>query len=157
VSKTPTPAEEIATSCLAGRIRVISRVITSIYDHELRSVRLRTSQLNVLGMVAAIGPCSPAAIGKALFLERSTVSRNLRPLLTRRLLTAERGADNRFRSVKVTALGEQLLRRILPGWRRAQKAAAAALGTDGTAAILHLAEAGPPPKPTRASRIEARR
>jgi len=53
-------------------------------------------------------------------MDRTTLTRNLGPLL-RRGLVAESGAkDQRVRSYALTARGQQVLARALPEWKAAQ-------------------------------------
>ena len=53
-------------------------------------------------------------------MDRTTLTRNLAPLV-RRGLVAESGAeDKRVRSYALTARGKQLLARALPDWKVAQ-------------------------------------
>ena len=60
-----------------------------------------------------------------LGLERTTLSRNLRPLLARGWLSVEEDEDRRVRIVKITAVGRAAARAALPHWRKAQALAAA--------------------------------
>ena len=54
-------------------------------------------------------------------MDRTTLTRNLTPLV-RRGLVAESGAeDKRVRSYALTARGRQLLTRALPDWKAAQE------------------------------------
>ena len=69
--------DEIAGNCLAVRVRLLGRAVTSLYDHALEEHGVSIAQINLLAALGKIGPCSPARIGEVLQLERSTVSRNL--------------------------------------------------------------------------------
>ena len=45
---TKTPADIIFEQCLAGRLRILNRVVTNMYDEALRPLGVKTSQLNIL-------------------------------------------------------------------------------------------------------------
>src|SRR5580692_3801872 len=71
-------ASRIARECTCMRVRQASRVLTKIYDTELRSTGLQESQLSVLVAIAHFGE-SGATIGnlaQALRMDRTTVTRN---------------------------------------------------------------------------------
>jgi DNA-binding MarR family transcriptional regulator len=59
-------------------------------------------------------------LAKAVVMDRTTLTRNLAPLV-RRGLVAESGAkDKRVRSYALTARGKELVARALPDWKGAQ-------------------------------------
>lgn len=132
---------EISSGCLAVRARIVARWISALYDHLLEGQGLSVAQLNVLGAVGALGSATPSRIGAVLSMERSTVSRNLVPLLEAGWLAAESTEAGRIRSVELTAAGLKAIERILPAWRKAQAQAEQALGEPGVAALHKLGAA----------------
>ena len=60
-------------------------------------------------------------------LERTTLTRNLRPLEKRGLIRSESEDDGRVRRIGVTPDGERLAVELLPAWQRAQASVAAVL------------------------------
>ena len=61
-------------------------------------------------------------------MDRTTLTRNLKPLLEKGLLESIPGADRRRRSVAITAQGQVALTEALPYWREAQARIASSLG-----------------------------
>src|SRR5947199_10834639 len=115
-----TPPEcRIAGECLAGRVRVLNRVVTGIYDAALRPHNVRVSQMNVLVAVAAMSPVRAADVCRGLRLDKSTLSRDLDRLLARGWVRAT-PADGRARHLEVTPAGRALIRTVTPAWERAQ-------------------------------------
>src|SRR4051812_22520018 len=55
MTKPTTGIERIATSCIAGRLRLLNRVVTNIYDDALRPLDLKVSQMNILVAAAKLG------------------------------------------------------------------------------------------------------
>src|SRR6266511_3526915 len=47
--------DKIAEECIAVRLRMLNRVITNIYDHALRPLDLKVSQMNILVAAASMG------------------------------------------------------------------------------------------------------
>lgn len=132
-------AEEMARSCLMMRSRLVSRVITGIYDEELRLFGIKASQLNLLVAVAQGGPIRRSDLGKLLRLDSSTLTRNLRVMETNGWIEeVSLGADGRGLPVCITAQGEALVMKAAPAWRSAQRRASHLLGGDGKATLMNL-------------------
>ena len=67
----------IGPACIAYRARLLSRVISAIYDEALAPLGLKGSQLNVLSALARRGPCAQTELCSLLEMEKSTLSRNI--------------------------------------------------------------------------------
>jgi DNA-binding MarR family transcriptional regulator len=131
--------DEIASDCLAVRVRLIGRAVTSLYDGALAGHGLTIAQVNLLAALGKAGPCRPSRLGEVLQLERSTVSRNLGLLLNQGWIEATSSDAKGVREVALTQAGEDKLESLMPEWREAQRQAAQLLGTTGVTAIHHTA------------------
>src|SRR5437773_9261264 len=69
--------DKIAEECIAVRLRTLNRVITNIYDHALRPLDLKVSQMNILVAAASMGTARPLEVCEYLQLDVSTLSRNV--------------------------------------------------------------------------------
>jgi len=133
--------EEISSGCLLGHWRKVNRVLTSIYEAEMRDWDLKPSQLNLLVAIAKAGLVRRIDLGKRLHLDPSTLTRNLRVILKQGWIEERPDeADQRSSLVKVTPKGRKLLDSIAPAWRRAQARARQMLGSQGAALVLGLKE-----------------
>jgi DNA-binding MarR family transcriptional regulator len=121
-------------ACLCFAVRRAARAVTQHYERHLRPTGLRATQFSVLVRLAQTGPMPINRLASQMGLERTTLSRNLRPLLTKRWVTVSEEADRRVHSVEITAKGRAIARDALPAWRKAQAAAKKKLGP------LHLEE-----------------
>jgi DNA-binding MarR family transcriptional regulator len=112
-------------------VRQASRRVSRLYDEALRPLGLQVSQLTVLVATAMAGEAG-AKIGvmaDVLGLERSTLTRNLRPLEKDGLLRVARDpADARARVVLLTRAGERMIEKALPLWEQSQKQLRGLLG-----------------------------
>ena len=77
MTKPATTVETIATSCIAGRLRLLNRVVTNLYDDALRPFGMKLSQGNVLAVTAKLGVARPAQVCDILELDTSTLSRTV--------------------------------------------------------------------------------
>ena len=123
--------DTIAETCIAVRLRLLNRVVTTIYDDALRPVGLRVSQLNILIVTAKLGLARPAQVCEILQLEASTLSRNVRPLQAQGWLEVVPDADARAQPFRLTLRGERLIGKAVPAWEQAQCQAAELLGEKG--------------------------
>lgn len=132
---------EITRNCLLTRTRQISRVLTAIYDQELRPFGINAPQFTLLVLVMELGPISRADLGRRNHHERSTLTRNLQPLIAQGWLAEESPAeDGRIRPLSVTTEGKALLRSAASAWSAAQAKARKVLGEDGASAIMGIAK-----------------
>lgn len=124
-------AREYTTDCACFKVRHLARLITKAYDEALRPAGLRTTQLAVLSAVAlANGMLMLTELARALGMDRTTLSRNLRPLERRGLVALSGEGYRRARTVELTDTGEQVLAEALPLWRNAQERFRNAIGPD---------------------------
>jgi DNA-binding MarR family transcriptional regulator len=69
-------------------------------------------------------------LARWLVMDRTTLSRNLRPLAARGYLAIAPGADRRNQEIRVTPLGEKALVNAYPYWEKAQANISNGLGPD---------------------------
>jgi DNA-binding MarR family transcriptional regulator len=118
----PAPAETalIAETCACFNLRKAARAVTQAYDDAIAPSGLKITQLSVL---VALSLAAGAPLGKLaghLGMDRTTLTRNLRPLERRRLIRSERGPDQRERRFQLTDAGQAMLERAMPLWQAAQ-------------------------------------
>lgn len=123
-------------SCTCFNLRKAARAVTQIYDAALKPIGLRATQFSLLAVVASIGAVDMTALAKAMVMDRTTLTRNLRPLLDRGLLEIAEGTDRRRRPVVLTTAGRDAFDRALPLWRDIQARMTADMGQESWAGLL---------------------
>jgi DNA-binding MarR family transcriptional regulator len=114
-----------------------SRVITRHYDHALAPAGLTTSAYAVLARASGEGPLPLGALAARLAMDRTTLSRELTPLLDAGLLSAATDpGDRRRRVVAVTRKGAALVERARPLWAQAQKEVTGEFGVARTKELI---------------------
>jgi DNA-binding MarR family transcriptional regulator len=132
-----TVADQIADQCVMTRWRMTSRVLTAVYDEELRPFGLKSSQLGLLVAVTKAGPVRRIDLGKYLSLDPSTLTRNLQVMLKHGWIEeAPDDIDQRGAPLQATTKGRKLLEKVAPAWQRAQAQAKKMLGSDGVNLIF---------------------
>ena len=119
--RTPTTAElKDFQDCLCLSLRRTTRIVTQRYDAALRPFGLRATQLPILTAAATGDGVRLALLAESLGMDRTTLLRNVRPLVRRRLLDVRRAAGHRHDELRATAEGRALLARVYPAWRGVQ-------------------------------------
>jgi len=112
----------------------------AIYDRELAPTGLRLTQYSLLATLRKEGNDGGVAVSDlaaAMDMDRTTLTRNLRPLLHQGLL--ELGADPldaRVRRALITTKGQAAFVDAMPYWRTAQDIVNRTLG-EGNVGALH--------------------
>ena len=119
--------------CTCFRVRGAARRVTQIYGRHLAPSGLKISQFSLLGFVTAEGPVSIGRLSDLLTTDRTTLTRNLRPLLAAGLIERATSGDKRRHELVATAAGRALLKRALPLWAAAEHEVRAAMGAKLTA------------------------
>ena len=105
---------EILEDCLAGRTRLLNRVVTSAYDEELRACGVTSNQLTILAIVAFREQVTPVRLQEYLRMDQSTVSRNLNRMMRNGWLARLPGETKRSFCIVLAPKGHRLLEKALP-------------------------------------------
>lgn len=120
--------------CTCFRLRKLTRAMSRLYDHHLTEAGLKTTQYSVL--VNAVRAALPVAeMADRLGMERTTLTRNLKPLIEAGWITLEQGADTRQRIVTITVTGRAKVDQAYVAWRRAQLEFEKLMGREAVVAL----------------------
>lgn len=110
--------------------------MTQHYEASFRGTGLRATQFTLLAMLSQTGPLPLTELAAKVGLERTSLTRNLRPLERKGLVRDEPGEDQRVRRVAVTKKGEAAALAALDAWKEAQATAGDVLRRIGIAEVL---------------------
>ena len=130
-------AQTVLDTCLCHRTRMAARAITRVYDDALRLTGLRATQVAVLAAVAAEGALSIKALADSLGMDRTTLTRNLRPLEERGYVLLAPEARHRSRMLTLTTTGRAALLDAQPRWEEAQRTVKRRLGSQRWPVVEH--------------------
>jgi DNA-binding MarR family transcriptional regulator len=128
------------SACTDTRLHQLARLVRRHYDAELGKVHLRTTQYGLLTEIAAHGPVRPGDLADTMSLSPSTLTRNLRPLISNGWLELGPGTDGRTRSVHITPAGRTKCAEGLPYWSMAQARVHQLIGRRKASALHELVE-----------------
>lgn len=129
----PLPMPEGGCTCF--QVRRAARKMTAIYDRHLANVGLTVTQWGLLGNLTGRPPMPIGAFAEIMAMDRTTLTRNIKPLIASGLMTLSPGPDRRTRALALTAEGKAMVRRAYPSWRAAEMEVRDALGTKATSAL----------------------
>ena len=127
----PIPVDErsiIFLPCACANLRRASRIVSQLYDRELRQAGLRSSQFTLLQALVRARDISQGRLGEVLGLDSTTLTRTLALLRRKRWIQAKPGKDRRQIRLALTAEGTRAFQRAKPYWLRAQRRLRKALG-----------------------------
>jgi DNA-binding MarR family transcriptional regulator len=126
--------------CTNFRLRHLARQVSRHYDAEVAHSGLKTSQYSLLSHVLHLGPLGPGVLAKAMGVDASTLTRNLKPMVAAGWLTQGEGSDARSRLVEITEDGRRKRAEAQRHWRTAQEKLNALLGIDRVLALHALVD-----------------
>lgn len=118
-------------TCTCFRLRRAARQVSQVYDRELAAVDLSLNEYSILRQ-AEPQPHTLGELAATAGMDRSTLTRNLKPLLDAGWLKETRGEDARHRVIAITASGSKRIAKALPHWQCAQQRLQALYGGQAT-------------------------
>ena len=134
---TPGPTTE-PRGCSNAKLRQLTRSVSQHYDHEMGKIGLKATQYYLLSKVLQRGPIRPGELAKAMALDASTLTRNLKALVAAGWLTVGAGTDDRSHLVAITSAGRQQRSEAHRRWKAAQESLNDLLGVDRVLALHKL-------------------
>lgn len=119
-----------AVPCVGFNTRRATRLVTQYYDKALAPTGLRSTQYSLLNALSMLGEASMQDMSIMMAMDRTTLTRNLSPLLKKGLVKVSVGSDRRSRPIKITPRGKSTLEEALPYWQKAQSHIVDSFGAD---------------------------
>ena len=118
-----------SVGCTCFTLRKLTRTVTRLYDQHLAAAGIKTTQYSLLRWIAH-EPVPIALLAARMNTERTTLSRNLKPLIDAGWVMLKAGTDPRQRIATITASGREVIKSANQAWRQAQSKLEAAMGVD---------------------------
>jgi DNA-binding MarR family transcriptional regulator len=133
-------ASSIDEECFCSPLRVLHRAVSGIYEDAFRPYGVTAAQFTLLVNVARLGAEANApALARALYLDRSTLSRDLSRMETNGWLARSYGKDKRSPKLRLSPTGAALLSVLERAWASAQAEAEEMLGEKLASQLKHSA------------------
>ncbi len=129
--------KRIGITCVCFNMRKAARLVTKHYDKVLEPTGLRITQFQILATIARHENLSITRLAALLVMDRTTLTRNLKPLEKGEWIAyAVSDDDRRTRSVYVTDAGHDVLNRAIPLWEEAQERLLDRIGDKNSRGLL---------------------
>ena len=129
--------------CACSQLRRTSRAISALYDRFLAPAGLTVTQYAILVNIARREDAgiSRTALALQLGMDRTTLTRNLRPLEREKLVDGSAGEEDRRASIlRLTAPGKRRLNKAFGLWAKVQREFAQSFGDGPLADLRRLLE-----------------
>lgn len=115
------PVETSRYPCLCAVIRKAGRILTRQYDKYLKPSGLKITQFSMLANIAGNPAITVSELAKLLFMDQTTVSRNLRVLEKSGYIHLEpEVTDRRIKRIQIADIGKSKMNEARPLWEKAQ-------------------------------------
>ena len=124
-------------SCVNFNLRKAVRAVSQHYDKILVPVKLRCTQFTILTILSKTDALTITGLADFLVMDRTTLTRNLKPLEKEGYLTILPGiVDKRSRRVALTNEGKEAQKSAIPYWQQAQKEMVSFIGEEDTRHLI---------------------
>jgi DNA-binding MarR family transcriptional regulator len=106
--------------CACQSLRRLTRLVTRIYDQELRKADIEITQFGLLVGLATIGQANQKTLSAGFAMDSTTLTRTLALLRKQGWIRVKRGRDRRERLFSLTEAGKRQLETATPHWREAE-------------------------------------
>lgn len=106
--------------CACALVRKTARMLTQRYDNALRPAGIKVTQFSILRALQRTPNAPLTTLAEQLALDRTGLTRNLKPLERDGLIRVVPGRDSRQRIAKLTHHGRDVLQQAEILWRDVQ-------------------------------------
>ncbi len=118
------------TPCHCINLRRVNAVVTDYYDRILKPLGLTVSQYSLLVNLSRVEPAGISRLAGQVGLERTTLTRSLKPLFSAGLIEDLARPGRRERQLGLSASGRGVVERGQVLWQGAQKGIERHLGVE---------------------------
>jgi DNA-binding MarR family transcriptional regulator len=109
-----------ALPCACQNLRRVTRLVTRIYDRELRKAGIEITQFGLLTALAIVGEANQKALSAGFAMDSTTLTRTLALLRKQGWIRVRPGKDKRERVFRLTEAGKRQIAAAQPHWQAAE-------------------------------------
>jgi DNA-binding MarR family transcriptional regulator len=107
--------------CACQNLRRVTRIVTRIYDQEIRKAGLEITQYGLLTALATAGQANQGRLSAGFAMDSTTLTRTLAVLRKRGWVQVKPGKDRRERLFSLTQAGKRRMVEAQPFWELAEQ------------------------------------
>jgi len=112
---------EVAQNCLFRKIRTVSRHVTNLYTNMLKEIGVTPVQFSMMTAIEILQEPNISRFSSAMKMDRTTINRNIKPLVRDGLVLIKQSEDKREKIVMLTEEGRSIYIKGYESWKNAQK------------------------------------
>lgn len=124
--------------CNCMNVRRASRAVTQFYDDMLKPSGITVGQLALLRHLEVAETAAIGKLAKMMRIDRTTLNRNMKPLIKDGFIDVKQGQDCRTRQVMLTGKGKEALVTGWKLWGVAQASIKEYMGEEDLAKLVQL-------------------
>ncbi|HEX4810963.1 MAG TPA: MarR family winged helix-turn-helix transcriptional regulator [Bryobacteraceae bacterium] len=117
--------------CACQDLRRATRIVTRIYDQELKKAGLEITQFGLLTALARAGEVNQKRLSEGFVMDSTTLTRTLDRMRAQGWISVKQGRDRRERLFSLTAAGKRQMAKAKPYWDVAESRLRNELGESG--------------------------
>jgi len=117
--------------CACQNLRRLTRLVTRIYDQELRKADIEITQFGLLTALGIVGEANQKALSAGFAMDSTTLTRTLALLLRQGWIHVRPGKDRRERVFRLTEAGKRQIAAAQTHWEVAERRLRKTLGPSG--------------------------
>jgi DNA-binding MarR family transcriptional regulator len=117
--------------CACQNLRRATRIVTRMYDQELRKAGLEITHFGLLTALAITGEVNQKKLSAGFAMDSTTLTRTMALLRKKGWVRVRRGKDKREHLFSLTRAGERQMAEAQPHWELAERRLRQELGEAG--------------------------
>ena len=117
--------------CACQHLRRATRIVTRLYDRELKKAGVEITQFGLLTALATAGELNQKRLSEGFVMDSTTLTRTLDRMRKQGWISVQQGRDRRERLFRLTAAGKRRLAKAKPHWDLAESRLRNELGEKG--------------------------
>src|SRR6266478_6531847 len=120
-----------ALPCACQSLRRLTRLVTRIYDQELRKADIEITQFGLLTALGIVGEANQKTLSAGFAMDSTTLTRTLALLRRQGWIHVRSGKDRRERIFRLAEAGKRQIAMAQPYWQAAERRLRKTLGPSG--------------------------
>jgi len=117
--------------CACQNLRRLTRLVTNIYDQELRKAGIEITQYGLLTALDIVGEANQKILRAGFAMDSTTLTRTLHLMRKAGWIQVRSGKDRRERLFRLSEVGKQQIRAAALHWQAAKRRLRKTLGAAG--------------------------
>ena len=118
-------------ACACQSLRRLTRLVTRIYDQELRKADIEITQFGLLTALDIVSEANQKTLSAGFAMDSTTLTRTLALLRRQGWIHVRSGKDRRERVFRLTEAGKRQIAAAQPHWEAAERRLRKTLGPSG--------------------------